>query len=97
MEDLNFKIERPVYNEVKLQDHFHIESSSLHNEDRSLVNLAKRKLRKKLKPSMACLTQSVVSKLPVIDLVRTYQLKYLLKDVISGLTVGIIQIAPSAK
>jgi hypothetical protein len=55
-----------------------------------IESVRKRLAKKRLKPG-----EFIMNRIPFINLIRTYKLSYLLKDIIAGLTVGVIQIAPS--
>ena len=90
-EKLGLKIERPVFNEAKLKARFKF----VEPEKKRFIDVVKSRVKKTFKPSKACFLETLINKLPIIDLFRTYKLKYAFKDFLSGLTVGIIQIAPS--
>lgn len=85
------KIERPVLNEVRLREKFKF----VKPEKKKFIETVKAKLKKKFQPSKTCFLETLYRKLPVIDLFLSYKLKFLIKDFMAGLTVGIIQIAPS--
>jgi hypothetical protein len=92
MDDLYLKTERPVYNEVKFSNDFRLLDEATTTKEKKNKPSP---FRKRLKVSKKCLADFLVAKLPIIDLFATYKLDYLVKDFMSGLTVGIIQIAPS--
>jgi hypothetical protein len=89
--NLNLKIERPVLNYVKFREKYKF----VEPKKKKFLERAKASVIDKWTPSKKCLLEGLIAKLPIIDLFRTYKLRYILKDSMSGLTVGIIQIAPS--
>ena len=92
-EEALIRTERPVYNLVKFQETFPVRTKAKRKRNvRTVVNGA---FRKRLKPSKTCMVNFTLHRLPIINLFRNYKLNYLLKDFVSGLTVGVIQIAPS--
>lgn len=88
------RTERPVYNLAKFQEAYPSKASDgVKRQDvRAKMQGA---FKKYLKPSKSCLGAFMLHRLPFINLFRNYKLNYLLKDFVSGLTVGVIQIAPS--
>lgn len=88
---LSLKIERPVLNNVKLHEKF----KYVEPVNKTLLEKGKAAVKRHFTPSKTCLLEGLLKKLPIIDLFLTYKLKYVVKDFLSGLTVGIIQIAPS--
>lgn len=61
-----------------------------------MLSTIRKKIRKRrLKPTKSCMGEILQDRLPFINMLRTYKLNYFLKDVMSGLTLGVIQIAPS--
>lgn len=93
MENSNvIKFERSAYNYTKFKQEFDINPEE---EQENAITRLKESIGRTLSPSKSCMTRQLTRRLPVINLVRTYRLKFLLRDVLSGLTVGVIQIAPS--
>jgi hypothetical protein len=53
-------------------------------------------LTKYYTPSTNCMKQYVVNRFPIITLIKNYKIKkYLAKDFISGITIGVVQIPQS--
>lgn len=92
---------RPSLNLIKYQekygpdqDEFHIDG--MKSASSGVLSSIRKKLKKRrLKPSKSCMGDFILERFPFINMLRNYKLNYLLKDLISGLTVGVIQIAPS--
>lgn len=83
------------YGASQIEETVEMEDTQKHR--REFLASFKSKLRKKVsfRPSRSCVTNFVLQRIPVINVVRNYKLSYLLKDIMAGLTVGVIQIAPS--
>lgn len=90
-ENLNLRIDRPVCDQKSLTERFRYAQP----ETKNFTEVIKKRLKKSCKPSKKCILDVVLTKITIINLFRTYKLRYILKDFMSGLTVGIIQIAPS--
>ena len=86
---------RQYYNEKTLRESYLLNDGSELGEDEILYHISSY-VKKKYKPSKTCMIGFVNSKLPILNWTRKIDLKNdLLKDLIVGLTVGVIQIAPS--
>lgn len=94
MENSNVvKIERPAYNYTKFKDEFEVKDVAVKGKTvRTCLNEC---LEKRHKPSKKYMKEQLFRRLPFLNIIRIYRLKFLLRDVLSGLTVGVIQIAPS--
>lgn len=90
-EEFRLRIDRPVFDQTLLDEKF----KYVRPEKRKRLDVVKTCLKKNFTPSKKCFLNAILTKLTIINLFRTYKLRYVLKDFMSGLTVGIIQIAPS--
>lgn len=88
-------IERPVYNEKTLQtDYSLVDGSKI--DELELFKSTKSYLKKHFVPSKTCIKNFAFTKLPILGWITKYDFKHdILKDLIAGLTVGVIQIAPT--
>lgn len=78
-----------VLNEKELNDAFEFKSVENENVLASATNY----IKKYYKPSGGCMANYIQARLPVINLIRNYNLKQdFVKDLIAGLIVGIVQI-----
>ena len=85
---MTYQITRDFHNETSYNEKFKIRSSI----DRSYQN----KLRRLIQPTKKCLLGSLLNKIPILKWLPEYRFtENILKDTFAGVTVGIIQIAPS--
>ena len=88
-------MESQYYNEKTLRETYMLNDGSELGKDEILHHISSY-FKRKYKPSKTCMKEFVDSKLPILKWIRRVDLKNdLLKDLIVGLTVGVIQIAPS--
>ena len=86
---------RQYYNEKTLRENYLLNDGSELGEDEILYHITSY-VKNKCKPSKKCMKGLLNSKLPILNWTRKIDFKNdLLKDLIVGLTVGVIQIAPS--
>lgn len=90
-DQINLVIDRPIFNETTFREKFKYAQPV----KRKPFQIVKSRLKRHFKPSRKCVINAFLSKFTIINLFLTYKPKYILKDFMSGLTVGIIQIAPS--
>ena len=83
---------RIFYNENSFREKFKIKQTS--NDEYKHVA---KECFKKCKPSLICIKHDLQKYVPITKWILQYSLKDdLLKDLFAGVTVGIIQIAPSS-
>lgn len=83
------QIERPFYNQQTFQTRYSFRKLKINTPIRDTKNY----LKKKYKPSRNCFKVYINARLPVINLFRKYNIKdNLFKDIVGGLTIGIVQI-----
>ena len=86
-------MEKAFYNEKTLKEKYEIRDDS--DKDETLDQI-KSYFNKNYKPSKKCTLDFLHSKLPIVNWMRKIDFKNdILKDIVAGLTVGIILIAPS--
>ncbi len=86
------QINRDGFNEISLHEKYSFQKFKTENVCRSTLNY----VNKNYKPSRNCMKRYVSNRLPIIEWVRSYNIKeYLLKDIITGLTIGVVQIPQS--
>ena len=86
-------MDKPFYNEKTLKEKYKIRDEW--NKDETLDQI-KSYFNKNYKPSKKCMQIFLHSKLPIVNWMRKIDFKNdILKDIVAGLTVGIILIAPS--
>lgn len=79
---------RDFYNEKSYRDIFNIHNSSNQSY--------RKKLTRFIQPTKKCFANILLKKLPIIQWLPKYRIKEnILKDVFAGITIGILQIAPS--
>ena len=87
-------IERPIYNNKQIRNVFPI-SQSKTNNNQNLTKL-KKHLYNKLKPNKKKFINFLKKRFPISEWLLVYNVREnILKDLIAGITAGIIQIAPS--
>jgi hypothetical protein len=62
---------------------------------KSLVTSSKNYIRKYLNPSQECGINFLFNRFPILKLIKKYRLKYAARDLLGGITIGAMQIAPS--
>ena len=88
-------MDRQFYNEKTLKEKCSVSEDLELGKDEMLHHMSSY-LNKHYKPSKTCMKGFVNSKFPILNWTRKIDFKNdLLKDLIVGLTVGVIQIAPS--
>jgi hypothetical protein len=92
-EEFTIRINRNHFDQRKYSEHFKTRPLVIHNLFTSFKNYSK----KYFKPTKSCGLQFLLELFPVINLVQTYKLKYVLRDTIGGITIGAMQIAPSKR
>jgi hypothetical protein len=87
------QINRDGLNELSLREKYSFQKFKADNVGRSTI----RYMKKNYKPSRECTKRYIINRLPIIDwLFRNYNVReYLLKDIVTGLTIGVVQIPQS--
>ena len=87
--------DRPFYNEKLLKEKYSV-SDDLELGKDEVFRHVKSYFNRRYKPSKKCTIDFLHSKLPIVNWIRKIDFKNdILKDLVAGLTVGVIQIAPS--
>lgn len=88
-------LDRQCFNDLALKEkHSFNDENNLNELD--LVQNTKKYLNKHYKPNRTCMKNFLFDRFPILKWIIKYDLKHdILKDLIAGLTIGIIQIAPS--
>lgn len=89
---------RPSLNLIEYHEKYGPDKVEAGSEKTSLGIMSKIKKkfkRRRLKPTRDCMSQFIFERIPFFNMLRNYKLNYILKDLMGGLTVGVIQIAPS--
>ena len=88
----NFQIERPFYNENTLNTRYSFRKLKVQTP----LSSAKRYMIKNYKPSRSCMKRYFKDRFPIIKWGREYKFKeFLFRDVVGGLTIGVVQIPQS--
>ena len=86
---LMINIKRPNFNESKLNETYSFQKFKSDNVFRSAGHY----LKKYYKPSRGCCNRYIQNRLPIIKWMKEYDIKQnLLKDIIGGLTIGVVTI-----
>ena len=86
------QIQRPFFNQNTFQTRYSFRKLKV----KSPLYSTKNYLKKNYKPSRTCLKRFALDRLPVVNLLRNYEIKSnLFKDLIGGLTIGVVQIPQS--
>ena len=92
--NINHKIviERPGYNENLLTERYSFQKYKSENALKSTGNY----IKKYYKPSRHCMQRFLFNRLPLIQWIKAYSIKEnLIKDIVGGLTIGVVQIPQS--
>ena len=85
-------VKRPVYDYNAYKNSY----SVVDLDNVNLLAESKKLLRRKLHVDRDCTKKFLFTHLPVINLFRNYKIREnLFRDLVGGITVGVIQIAPS--
>ena len=86
-------LNRSAYNEQSLNENYSFKNEK---SSQTIEQKIKKYFIKKCKPSRTCALNYLFEKFPFIKWITKYSFKFdFLKDLTAGLTVGVIQIAPS--
>jgi hypothetical protein len=85
-------IERETFNEITLNERYSFQKFQTENALRSSLNY----IKKNYSPGRYCLSRFARHRFPIFEWIKKYDIKQnLLKDFISGLTIGVVQIPQS--
>ena len=86
------QINRDSLNELRLNEKYSFQKFKSENVGRSTI----RYVKKNYKPNRCCATRYFKRRLPIIKWLMSYNIReFLLKDIITGLTIGVVQIPQS--
>ena len=87
----SINISRRNFNQHEYIDEYSIKPL----KTKSLLTSSKNYIRKYLKPSQECGINFLFNRFPILKLTKKYKLKYAARDLLGGITIGAMQIAPS--
>ena len=89
--NINININRKCLNQPEYENDYSIKP--LYNP--TIFSKLKKFFFEKTKPSKDCMLDLLFKILPFISVIKDYKIKYIFKDIIGGVTIGAMQIAPS--
>ncbi len=84
-------ISRNHLNQIEYNEKYEMKRLKVH----SILTSSKNYIMKYVRPTKQCGLKFIVDHLPIIELIRTYEMRVAIRDLIGGITIGAMQIAPS--